>query len=92
MGTAGEGYGPEDLKDLVNLRITREKRLARAHLGEDATNRPHIDSGRILTTTKENLGSAVPQGDDLMGVGAKGDTEGAGETKIRQLEVTLTIN
>lgn len=27
---------PEDLEDLVDLRVTREKRLTRAHLCEDA--------------------------------------------------------
>ena len=56
---------PEDLEDLVNLRVTREERLAGAHFGEDATDRPHVDACAVLTSTEENFGSAVPEGDDL---------------------------
>ena len=43
---------PEDLENLVNLRITREKGLSCAHLGENTPNRPHINAGGVLPTTK----------------------------------------
>ena len=56
---------PEDLEDLVNLRVTREERLARAHLSEDATDRPHVNTSRVLSPTKQNLWRAVPECDDL---------------------------
>lgn len=51
---------PEDLENLVDFRVAWEERLAGAHLGEDAAYRPHIDAGGVLTTSKENLRSAVP--------------------------------
>ena len=51
---------PEDLEDLINLRVAGEKRLACAHLGEDASNRPHIYTSRVLATTEQNLRGAVP--------------------------------
>jgi hypothetical protein len=45
-------YAPEDLEDLVNLRVTREEWLARAHLGEDAADRPHVDASGVLPATE----------------------------------------
>ena len=41
---------PENLEDLVNLRISREQWLASAHFCKDATDRPHIDARGVLTT------------------------------------------
>lgn len=73
---------PEDLEDLVNFRITREQGLACAHLGKDATDGPHIDAGRVLTTTQQNFGRTVPQCDDLVGISTERNTKGAGETEI----------
>jgi hypothetical protein len=82
----------EDLEDLVDLRVTREERLASSHLGEDATDGPHVDTSRVLATTKQNLGCAVPEGDDFMSVGAERDTKGASQTKISQFQVALLVN
>jgi hypothetical protein len=56
---------PENLENLVNLGITREQRLAGAHLGKDAADRPHVDAGRVLPAAEQNLGGAVPQCDNL---------------------------
>jgi hypothetical protein len=56
---------PEDLEDLVNLRIAREQWLLGDHFGEDASHRPHVDTGGVLATSQENLGSSVPERDDL---------------------------
>jgi hypothetical protein len=56
---------PEDFKDLINLRIAREERLACAHLREDGSNGPHIDAGSVLATTEKNLWRAIPQCDNL---------------------------
>jgi len=83
---------PEDLEDLINLRITGEEGLPRAHFSENAPHRPHVNAGRILTTAEQDLRGAVPEGDDLVGVGAKGDAEGAGETEIGELEVSILVN
>lgn len=54
-------YALEDLEYLVNLRIAGEQGLSRAHLGEDAADRPHVDAGRVLPAAQEDLGGAVPE-------------------------------
>ena len=56
---------PENFEDLVNFRVAGEQWLARAHLSEDTPNRPHVHARRVLAATKQNLGSAVPQSDNL---------------------------
>lgn len=88
----GEGHVLEDLEDLVNLGITREERLAGAHLSKDASNRPHVNTRRVLTSTQQNLWRAIPQSDNLVRVCAQGDAERAGKTEISQLEVSLAVD
>lgn len=62
----GIAHAPEDLEDLVNLRIPREQRMSsHNHLRKDAPHGPHVDTGRVVTCAQENFGSAVPQGDNL---------------------------
>jgi hypothetical protein len=82
----------EDLEDLVDLRVAREKRLASSHLGEDAADGPHVDTSRVLATAKQNLGRAVPEGDDFVSVSAERNTKGASQTKIGQLQVALLVD
>jgi hypothetical protein len=60
-----EAYAPEDLEDFVNLRVAREQRLPRAHLGENAADGPHVHTRRVLPAAQQNLGRAVPQRHDL---------------------------
>lgn len=92
-GSAGDGLCvPEDLEDLVNLRVAREQRLAGAHLSKNAANRPHVDAGRVLAAAEQDLGRAVPQGDDLVGVCAERHAKGAGEPKIGELEVAVFVD
>jgi hypothetical protein len=88
----GKRDAPEDLEDLVNLGITSEQRLARAHLGEDAADGPHINTSRVLAATEQNLRRTVPQRDDLVGVSAERHTKGSRESKIPKLEVTIAVN
>lgn len=56
---------PEDSEDLIDLGVTGEKRLLHRHLCEDASYRPHVDRSAVVSGSKQNLGSTVPQGDDL---------------------------
>lgn len=56
---------PEDLEDLVDLRVTGEQWLAGVHLGKYSADGPHIDTSRILAAPKQNFGAAIPQCDDL---------------------------
>jgi hypothetical protein len=82
----------ENLEDLVDLRVTREERLASSHFGKDAANGPHVDTSRVLTATKQNLGRAVPEGDDFVSVSAERNAKGASQTEISQLQVALLVN
>lgn len=41
------------------------------HLCKDAADRPHIDRGRVVARTKEDLGGTVPKCYDLDVVGEK---------------------
>ena len=52
---------PEDAKELVNLRVTREKGACGDHLGKDAANRPHVNGARVLTGAKQHLWRTVPK-------------------------------
>ena len=92
VGFGRSAENAEDLEDLVDLGVTREERLAGGHLGEDAANGPHVDTSGVLATTEQNLRRAVPEGDDLVSVGAERNTEGASETKIGQLQVALLVD
>lgn len=82
----------EDFEYLVDLGIAREKRLALSHLCEDATYRPDVYWRRVLLLPKEDLGGAVPERDDLMGVGLDREAEGACEAKVSKLDVTVLVD
>ena len=57
---------PEDLENLVNLRITREEwGSLHDHLSHNATNGPHVDRRGVVPGTQQDLRSAVPQRYDL---------------------------
>lgn len=56
---------PEDLENLVNLRITREQWLASAHLCKNSPTRPHVNASGVLTTAEKNFRGAIPKGNDL---------------------------
>jgi hypothetical protein len=62
-----EGNSPEDPEDLVNLRVSWEEGLPHDHLGKDASHRPHVERGRVVPRAKQNLGSPVPERNNLGG-------------------------
>lgn len=82
----------EDAKQLIDLGVAREERLLGDHLDEDARDRPDVDRSRVLATAEENLGSAVPESDDLVGEGANRQAERAGQTEVGQLQGALAID
>lgn len=92
VGFGRSAQNAEDLEDLIDLRVTREERLAGSHLGEDAANGPHVDTSGVLATTEQNFGRAVPESDDLVGVSAERNTEGASQTEICQLQVAFLVD
>lgn len=92
VGFGRSAQNAEDFENLVDLGVTREKRLAGSHLGEDAANGPHVDTSGVLAATEQNFGRAVPESDDLVGVSAERNTKGASQTKIGQLQVALLVD
>lgn len=92
VGFGRSAQNAEDLEDLVDLGVTREKRLTGSHLGEDAANGPHVNTSGVLAATEQNFGRAVPESDDLVGVSAERNTKGASQTKIGQLQVALLVD
>ena len=65
VGLGGRAEDAEDLEDLVDLAVAGKERLARAHLREDASHRPHVHAGAVGPAAQQDLGRAVPQGHDL---------------------------
>mmetsp|Transcript_16103 Transcript_16103/g.41343 ORF Transcript_16103/g.41343 Transcript_16103/m.41343 type:complete len:204 (-) Transcript_16103:795-1406(-) len=52
------------LETLIRLLYTIEERLLGANkFGENTSNRPHVNSGCIVPSTKKNFDGAVPDGD-----------------------------
>ena len=50
---------------LVGRRLVGEQREAQQHLGDDAAERPHVDSDRVLGGAEEELGRAVEERADV---------------------------
>lgn len=82
----------EDLVDLVDFRVSWKDGATCDHLGKNAAHTPHVQRGRVHFAPQENLGGPVPEGHDLVGVDRKRDTEAAGETEIRELEIALLVD
>ena len=57
---------PENLEDLVDFRVSREKRdTLHRHFGKDAADRPHVDGCGIMPGAQQYLWRAIPESDDL---------------------------
>ena len=52
---------------LVLLVRTLEKSRTTKHLRYDTADAPHIDFGRVLNAVQQQLGQAIPEGNDLVG-------------------------
>lgn len=83
-----EGLGPvllirstlhlEYFEDLVDFGVAYEQGFPLSHLGIDAADRPDVDGSGVLFSSKEDLGSSVPEGDHLMSVGLDWQSESPG--------------
>lgn len=58
---------------------------------EYATNGPHIDSGRIMSGTEQDLRSPIPESNDLVGVAFERDGESTTKAKVGDFENTLIL-
>ncbi len=81
----------EDEEELVDLAVARKERLLRGELGHDAAQGPDVNSGAVVFLAEEDFRGAVPQCDDLFGVGVEGDVEGTSETEIGDLDNTFVF-
>ena len=88
----GRAEDAEDLEDLVDLAVAREERLARRHLRVDAADTPHVDARAVLPAAEQDLRRAVPERDDLVGVGAEGHAEGPREPEVGEFEVAFFVD
>ena len=68
----------KNLDQLIDVRSAGEEGKSSGHFGEDASDRPDVDGGRIEGCAEEKFGSAVPEGDDFVGVRAVGEAREAG--------------
>jgi hypothetical protein len=69
-----------------------EQRSSGSHFGEDAANTPDVNGTRVSRCAEENLRRSVPQCDDLVGVHADRNTEGARQTEIGQLYHAVKVD
>mmetsp|Transcript_56948 Transcript_56948/g.180181 ORF Transcript_56948/g.180181 Transcript_56948/m.180181 type:complete len:344 (+) Transcript_56948:281-1312(+) len=81
----------EDVQELLQLRVAREERGLARHLRKDAPHAPHVHGGGVVGGAEQDLGGAVPQGHDLVGVGFDGHGEGAAQAKVRNLQDVLSL-
>lgn len=82
----------EDLEDLVNLRISTEKRFLLHKLSEDAANGPDVHSQTVLLLSQQHFRCAVPESLDFVSERLDGETEGASESKISDFEGACLVN
>lgn len=85
-GGIGRSPSLKDLDELVDVGPSREERQAGGHLGEDAPHGPDVNGGGVARRAEKELGGAVPEGDDLVGVGPIGEPGEAGEAEVSELE------
>lgn len=88
----GSAHQAEDALQLVLVGGAGEERAAGIHLGHDAACGPDVDAGVVGAAAEQNVGRAVPQRDDLVGEGVDRDSEGAGKTKIGELQLALVVD
>ena len=85
-------HDPEDLLELVFVRRAGEQGPSRVHFSHDAAGGPDVDAGVVGSRAEEDVGSAVPEGDDLVGEGVDRNAECSGQTEIRELELALVVD
>jgi hypothetical protein len=87
-----EVNSPEDAKKLVNLGVTREEWVTKAHFGKNASYTPHVNTSRVMFPPQQNLWCAIPERDNFMGISSKRDTERPGQPKISEFEGSVLVD
>uniref|UniRef100_A0A1Y1KSA0 Uncharacterized protein n=1 Tax=Photinus pyralis TaxID=7054 RepID=A0A1Y1KSA0_PHOPY len=83
---SGRAHNAEYPDNLVLVGSAWEERAAGIHLSHDAPCGPYVDAGVIRPAAEQDVGSAIPQGDDFVGKGIDGDAECSCQTKISQFQ------
>ena len=98
LGDAGPGalgwcaHYTEDFLKLVLVCGAGKEGPAGVHFCHYAACRPDVDTGVVGAGAEEDVGSAVPEGDNFIGEGVDGDAEGAGEAKVGEFELAFIVN
>jgi hypothetical protein len=98
LGDAGPGafrwstHDAEYADKLVFVGSAGEEGAAGVHFCHDAASGPDVDAGVVGAGAKEDIRGAVPEGYDFVREGVNGDSEGSGETEIRQLELSFEVD
>lgn len=88
----GDAAELEDAGELVDLVAALEEGLAGEELAEDAADAPHVDGGAVGGAAEEELGAAVPEGDDELGEAARGRVAAvAGHAEVGDLELAAVV-
>lgn len=85
----GGADGLADELDLVELVVAGHVGGAHDELGKDGADGPDVDGAAVVLGAKEQLGRAVPAGDDVGGHVLVRVGEAAGETEIGQLDLAV---
>ena len=98
LGDAGPGalgwcaHYAEDFLELVFVCGAGEEGPAGVHFCHYATCRPDVDAGVVGAGAEEDVGGAVPEGDNFIGERIDRDAEGPGEAKVGEFELAFVVD
>jgi len=92
----------QDLVELINVVPALENWFSEKQLGEDTSNGPNVNGGRVVGETQHDLGGSVPPGGNVFGhetlirttLGAGTSTRSipSRKAKVADFELTVRIN
>lgn len=85
-------HDPEDARDLVLVGRAREQWPARVHLRHDAASGPDVYACVVCPASQQDVGSAIPQRDNLVGEGVDRDTKSSRQTEITKFQLSLAVD
>ena len=82
----------KDFLKLVFVCGTGEEGPAGVHFCHYAACRPDVDTGVVGAGAEEDVGGAIPEGDNFIGERIDGDAEGTGEAKVSKFELAFVVD
>ena len=98
LGDAGPGalgwcaHYAEDFLELIFVCGAGEEGPSGVHFCHYAARRPDVDAGVVGAGAEEDVGCAVPEGDNFVGEGIDGNAEGAGKSKVGEFELAFVVD